>query len=705
MKTVVQPAGGGPVTVLETPRPVPSPTEVLVRTLASVLSPGTERAVTALARSSLAAKPRARPDLVRQLVRKAPAEQAAATAPTADARREGLALSYSAAGEVVEVGSAVSGIQVGQLVATGGAGGASHAEFQAVPGLLCALVPDPVPPPDAAFATVAAIALHGLRLAEAGPGSKVAVIGLGLVGQLAARLAIAAGCDVAGIDQAAHARHAAASAGVLVLDELGDPTTERALAWSRGRGADAVLVCAASPSSAPVGRAPALCRDRAAVVIIGDAGMQLDRTPFCERELSLRFARSYGPGRHDPGYEAWGVDYPAGQVRWTEGRNLEAVLDLLAAGRLKVCDLVTHSYDIGDAAAAYDLIEKHAEPHLAIQLSYPATAAADAPVVIGPPATTPAASAAEAPGVGWIGAGAFSSSTLLPAFRHAGLSRLVAVASASGVTARLAADQHGFQKAVPGAFPLINDEDVEVVVIATPHNTHAELAVLALKDGRHVWCEKPLALTMDELGDVEAAWQASGRQLMVGFNRRWCPAVGVARQALAQIAQPKVLVYQVAAGPVPDGHWYADRRQGGRLLGEVCQFVDTAQALIGAEITETVSVLGGDGLRGPGVPGNDAIVSLRFADGSLATICYSSALPAAGQERAEITAGPERLVIDDLRAVSRNGKTLWKGHQDRGHRAAAAAFRQAVTGGAGLPTAAMLASTRATIQAAAGGSR
>jgi predicted dehydrogenase/threonine dehydrogenase-like Zn-dependent dehydrogenase len=693
VKQVVQPISGGPVEVLDVPRPTVGPTEVLVRTLASVLSPGTEGAVTALARSSLLAKARARPDLVRQVVRKARAEGLSATAQTVRSRlADDVPLGYSAVGEVVEVGSAVNGIRAGQLVATGGAGKANHAEYEAVPGLLCAVVPDGVPAQDAAFATIASIALHGLRLAEVGTGSKLVVVGLGLVGQLGARLAMAAGCDVAGIDPVAHARAMAAESGVLALDELGEATTERVLAWSRGRGADAVLVCAASPSSGPVTRVPALCRDRAAVVIVGDVGMHLERTPFYERELSLRFARSYGPGRYEPSYEAWGVDYPAGQVRWTEGRNLEAVLDLLAARRLRVSDLVTHMYDIGDAAEAYQLIEQRTDPYLAIRLSYPAAAAAERPIPV-----RPRRAASSSPGIGWVGAGAFTTGTLLPAFRAAGFDHLVAVTSASGLSARRAAERHGFEKAISGAFGVIEDPDVEVVVIASPHDTHAELVTLALKSGRHVWCEKPLALTSEDLAGIHAAWEASGRQLMAGFNRRWSPAVLAARAALGEVVAPKFLVYRVAAGPVPDGHWYADRRQGGRLLGEVCHFVDTAQALIGARIEEAVSVLSGDG---SGVPGNDSVVSLRFADGSLATICYGSAVPTAGKEWIEVTAGAHRLVIDDFRSAQLDGKTLWKGRQDKGHRAQAAAFWQAVRGGAAAPTEPMLATMRATIQAA-----
>jgi predicted dehydrogenase/threonine dehydrogenase-like Zn-dependent dehydrogenase len=697
VKSVVQPLGGGPVEVIDVPRPVAGPTEVLVRTIVSVISPGTERAVTELAQSSLLAKARARPDLVRQVARKARADGLAATAQAVRSRLgDDLPLGYSAAGEVIEVGGAVSGIRAGQLVATGGAGKANHAEFQAVPGLLCAPVPDGVPPADAAFTTVAAIALHGLRLAEAGPGSKVVIIGLGLVGQLAARLAAAAGCDVAGIDPAQAARATARSRGVLALDEAGQATTQAVLAWSRGRGADAVLICAATGSSEPALRAAALCRDRAPVVIVGDVGLQLRRAPFYEKEISLRFARSYGPGRYDASYESWGVDYPAGQVRWTEGRNFEAVLDLLAADRLQVSDLVTHSFGIAAAADAYRLIEARAEPYLGIQLSYPGHAAPDGPVAVGPLAVGRAGS----PGVSWVGVGAFSAGTLLPAFRAAGFDRFVAVASASGITSKRAAERHGFARAVSGAFPAIDDRDTEIVVIATPHDTHAELAALALKGGRHVWCEKPLALTLAELDEVELAWQGSGRQLAVGFNRRWAPAVAAARRALAGVTGPKLLVYRVAAGPVPDGHWYHDRRQGGRVIGEACHFVDTAQALIGSPIEEA------SGLPGGGEPGDDAVLSLRFTDGSLAAIAYGSVAPAGGKEHVEITGGGHRVILDDFRRVIADGSTAWKGRQDKGHRACVAAFYRAVTGtgsDAELPTAEALATMRATIRAASGG--
>jgi predicted dehydrogenase/threonine dehydrogenase-like Zn-dependent dehydrogenase len=694
VKQVVQRIAGGPVEVLDVPRPVPDATEVLVRTVASVISPGTERAITALAQSGLLAKARARPDLVRQVVRKARTEGLSTTTRTVRSRLAGdLPLGYSAAGVVVEVGAAVTGLRTGQLVATGGAGKANHAEFQVVPGLLCAAVPYGVPAEDAAFTTVASIALHALRLADVGPGSKIVMLGLGLIGQLAARLAHASGCDVAGIDPAPYPRQVAASSGVLALDECGDATTDQVLRWSRGRGADAVLVCAAGRSSGAMKRVPALCRDRAAVVVVGDVGLQLRRAPFYERELSLRFARSYGPGRYDPSYEAWGVDYPAGQVRWTEGRNFEAVLDLLAAGRLHVSNLVTQSFGIADAAAAYQLIEQRTEPYLAIRLAYPATVTADDSVRLNsvPPGSS-------SPGIGWAGAGKFSTGTLLPAFRTAGFERFVAMASASGLSAVRAAASYGFDKAVSGADAVIADPDVEIVVVATPHDTHSALAARALRAGRHVWCEKPLALTTDELEVVEGAWRESGRQLAIGFNRRWSPAVLAAQRLLTEVTTPKLIVYRVAAGPVPDGHWYRDRRQGGRLLGEVCHFVDTAQALVGAPIEDVAGLPGG----GPGAQhGDDVVVSLRFSDGSLATIAYGSTPAVAGKEWIEVHAGSHRLVIDDFRSAEADGKTLWKGRQDKGHSACVAAFRNAMAGEASLPTETMLATMRATIKAAA----
>ncbi|SQD97055.1 Putative 1,5-anhydro-D-fructose reductase [Parafrankia sp. Ea1.12] len=723
MKQVVQVAGGGDVRVVETPIPSIGATEVLVETAATIVSAGTERAVTALARSGLLAKARARPDLVRRVTEKARTDGIGeALRSVRDRLAAEMPLGYSGAGRAVRVGSAVDTIRPGDLVATGGAGWANHAEFQAVPGLLCARVPEGVPAADAAFATIAAIALHGLRLAEVGPGAKVVVVGLGLVGQLAARIALASGCDVAGVDLAELPLTTAAGTGVRALRESGDATTAAVREWSRGRGADAVLICTAGRSGDPVMRATEFARDRAQLVVVGDVPLGLARAPFYEKELALRFARSYGPGRYERGYEEWGVDYPAGQVRWTEGRNQEAVLDLLAAGRLSVADLVTHAFPLEQAATAYDLVSTRREPYLAIRFDYPrraepvevaSRAAGTAPTdESGPGEARPAGQRASrtarrfgAPGgrrgsrVGWIGAGNFSGSVLLPAFRDAGFDHFVRVASASGRSARAFADRHGFQGTATGVDQLLDDDDIDVVVIATPHSTHARLAAAALERGRHVWCEKPLALDLADLEMVEQAAAVGGGVLMVGLNRRFSPAVVEARRRLAERDGPLGLVYRVAAGPVPPDHWYGDRREGGRLLGEVCHFVDTCATLAGSRV-EVATALPGRG--GEALLAEDLAVTLRHLDGSLSTIAYSSARPrACRKEMIEALAGRRHLRIDDFRELVVDGDSGWKGAQDKGHRAAAGAFLRMCRGGATEVTAELIASSRATLAAAA----
>lgn len=671
MKQVVQPLSGGAVRVVDVPRPIAGPTDVLVRTTASLISAGTERAVTSLAQSSLLSKARARPDLVRQVVRKARAD-GVREAVTAVRNRLGgeLPLGYSAAGVVEEVGSAVAGVTPGALVATGSAG---HGEYQVVPGLLCAPVPDGVAPEHAAFATVASIALHGFRLAGVDAGSTVAVVGLGLVGQLAARLARAAGCRVVGVDVAELPIERAGAAGVLALRDKGQDTTEAIVRWAGGAGVDAVLVTAADRSSAIVQRVPALCRDRATVVIVGDVGMDLSRRDLYEKELTVRVARSYGPGRYERSYEEWGVDYPPGQVRWTEGRNQRAVLDLLSDGRLAVADLVTHRFTIDEAPQAYELIESRREPYLGVILDYPAVARPEAPIRLGGgrPVTGE-------PGVGLIGAGAFASGVLLPAFTDAGFSRFVAVASASGLTARSVGERAGFARAVSGGDAVIDDPDVGIVVIATAHDAHGPLAAQALAAGKSVWCEKPLALTDDELEAVEAAWRSGGGVLFVGFNRRFSPAVERVRGHLSAGSGPVVITYRANAGPVPADHWYRDRRQGGRLLGEVCHFVDTCAAIAGDIVdVQAFASAGGELLLA-----DDFVLCLRHADGSLSTISYAAGgHHSVEKERVEVLGRGRSAVIVDYREVVLDGKAEKLGAQDKGHRAAVAAFRAAVLSG------------------------
>lgn len=693
MKQVVQPLSGGGIQVIEVPAPAAGPTEVLVRTAASLISPGTEGMVTKLARSNLISKAKARPDLVRQVIKKAKTEGIASTMRSVRSRLdEYLPLGYSAAGTALEVGAAVTGVRPGQRVATGGAGKANHAEFQAVPGLLSVPIPDGVEDDSAAFATLGSIAFHGLRLAELQAGSKVVVIGLGLVGQLTVRLATASGHHVFGLDVSEYPLPFAQHGGAVVSKEQGKETSKRILEWSDGLGADAVLITAGGKSSDAITRTPEICRDRATVVVVGDVGLNLERTPFYEKELTLRFARSYGPGRYERSYEDWAVDYPPGHVRWTEGRNLQAFLELLANKRMRVDDLITHRFDISEAVDAYKLVEERSEPFLGILLTYPQAEPKREPIGINPVKRT-----TENPSVGFIGAGNFARSVLVPSMKEAGFERFVSVASASGVSARRLAEKAGFEKVAPDADAVIEDPEVDVVVIATPHDTHADLSVRALEANKHVFCEKPLAITMEELDRVEKALAESEGTLFVGFNRRWSTSIERLKDHLGAARSPLILTYTVNAGPLPPGHWFSDRQQGGRLIGEVCHFIDTCDFIANSK-TVRVDASGTGGLERQ--LSDNLAVRLEYENGTVAAITYSSqSHPSAPKERLEASGGGRSVLVEDYRRITIDGQTFKLRGQDKGHAGQLLAFRKCVLGTLTAPN--MIRSMRLTLQAAA----
>lgn len=660
MKQVVQPLSGGGIQVIDVPTPSAGPTEVLVQTAASLISPGTEGSVTRLARSSLVAKAKARPDLVRQVIKKAKTEGISSTLRSVRSRLdEYLPLGYSASGVALEVGEAVTGVRPGQRVATGGAGKANHAEFQAVPGLLTVPIPDGVDDVSASFATIGAIALHGLRLADLQTGSNVIVLGLGLVGQLTARLARASGHRVFGIDVSDFPLSFAQSAGVAVT-ERGKDTTRSVIEWSGGRGADAVIITAGSKSSDAITRTPELCRDRATVVVVGDVGLDLQRTPFYEKELTLRFARSYGPGRYERSYEEWAVDYPEGYVRWTEGRNLQAVLQLVADGFLVVDDLITHRFNIADATKAYALIEERSEPFLGILLTYPQDEPKREPIRLNPPTRT-----TTSPAVGLIGSGNFARAVLVPSMKEAGFERFVSVASASGVSARRMAEKEGFEKVAPDAEAVIEDPEVNVVVIATPHDTHADLTVKALEANKHVFCEKPLAITMEELDRVEKALAQSEGTLFVGFNRRWSRPIELVSDLFedGHDSGTLTMTYTVSAGRAPPGHWYHDRKHGGRLVGEVCHFIDVCRFLARSPVEGVLAAGSGKG------PGNeDCCVTIVFQSGSLATITYATdGNPESAKEQLSVLGKGHTALIENYRSVELDGRAISLRAQDKGH--------------------------------------
>ncbi len=659
MKQVLQDVRSGEIAVREVPEPAPRQGCVLVAVRHSVVSPGTERAMASLGAKSLLGKARARPDLVRKTMAAARAEGVGATVAKVRGRLEQYtAFGYSCAGEVLDSGGDPR-LAPGMRVACVGQGYASHAEVVSVPQSLVVPLPDGVSTSEAAFAAPAAIALHAIRLAGAEPGAVVAVVGLGLIGQLAARLLRAAGCRVVGVDPREDRR--------ALLGEAAPPEGAPALAASvsRGRGADAVLVCAAASSSAPVELAAELARDRACVVVVGDVALELDRRAFYEKELSLAVARSYGPGRYDRDYEERGLDYPAGYIRWTEARNVEAVLDLLAAGSFRVDDLVTHRIPIVEGAQAYAVLESDSAA-LGVLLEYDPPAERTRTIRAAAPAARTGALR-----VGLVGAGAFVRGTLLPILAGLDDVQLTAVCARTGASAKSVADRRGIPVVSTDWQELVGADDLDALVVATPHAEHARIAAAALRAGKAVYVEKPLAIDRESLDEVAAAARESGGLLFVGHNRRFAP---LARKLKDAVAGPLLIQIRVAAGPLPPGHWLEDPEQGGRVLGEISHFVDLAAFLAGGAPVEAV---------GHAVAGS-LLGTLRFPDGSAASIAYgvgeSGGLP---KERVEVLGPYGAGVLDDFVRLELFGAQagVTKSRRDKGHVALLRAFVAAARGG------------------------
>jgi predicted dehydrogenase/threonine dehydrogenase-like Zn-dependent dehydrogenase len=658
---------------------------VLVQTQWSLISPGTERMLVEAGGANLVNTALHRTDLVKQVVDKAARDGITATVEAVRSRIDvAIPLGYSCAGIALDVGpGALDAFEVGQRVACAGAGQANHAEIVAVQKNLTVRVPDNVSLEDAAFVTVGAIALQGVRIAEVHLGETCVVIGLGLVGQLTVQLLKAAGCRVFGIDVAADKLEQARSSGADEACLRSDPDlVQRVRSFSQGRGADSILIAAAASSSDPVQLAPSLARDRAVVVAVGMIGMDVPRNAYYEKELQLRLSRSYGPGRYDRTYEEQGVDYPLGYVRWTEQRNMEAFLDLVAMGRVQPSRLVTHRFPIAEAERAYEVVTgATAEPYLGILLEYPRVAPAEAPRQTR--ADIRPAQPLRHGGVrlGVIGAGSFARSVLLPALKKLPDVELRGVVTASAPSGHQTASRFGFAYAASDWRQVVDDSDVDAVVIATRHDLHASIAAAALRAGKSVFLEKPMALSEDELGTLLEVWRGSGRVLQVGFNRRFAPSYLRLKSAFASRRAPLVAAFRVNAGAVAASSWVVDPLEGGgRLIGEVCHMVDTLVDLVG---THVVSVY-----TAPGGGGDDVVLTLTFGDGSIGTIVYASggdrSLP---KEYLEVLGGGRAAVLDDFRSVRLHsgGSSRSSGgrlaRQDKGHAAELAAFVQAVQHG------------------------
>jgi predicted dehydrogenase/threonine dehydrogenase-like Zn-dependent dehydrogenase len=698
MKQVTQRPRDGAIAVREAPEPVLHPGWVVVATRYSLISAGTERSKVELGEKNIVQKARARPDLVRKVTERARVEGVRATYAIVRDRLDALApIGYSCSGNVIRVGTGVDGLAPGDAVACGGAGWANHAELVAVPRNLVAKVPDGVELADAAYATVGAIALHAVRQGRAEVGNAIGVVGLGLVGQLAVRILGAAGCRAIGIDTDPSAVAKATEGGALAF-ERDDPALEAAvLDATRGVGLDAVLVCAAASSPDPVQLAARLARDRGTVVVVGQVPVSAEWELLYRKELEIRLSRSYGPGRYDRDYEERGRDFPAAYVRWTERRNLEAFLALVAVGRVRPSELTTHRFPVDRAPEAYEAIKNPADTPRAygVLLEYEqAPARPKAPRQVTP------ARRSERPRIGLIGAGAFARRAILPALQDAS-AELAAVASAGGLTAADVASRYGFQRAAESADDIFADDTIDAVVIATRHASHAGLTASALRHGKSVFVEKPLALSHEELATVEAAFADATRVLMVGFNRRYAPLTARLRAELAT-APHRVLVARVNAGPLDDDHWMHDPEDGGgRLLAEGCHFVDLLTHLAGHPPILAFAAASPQPQR-PIECSDSFVGDLRFADGSVGAVIYSGGgdtrLP---KERIEAFGGGTAAVLDDFRRLEiyRNGrKQAVGGRQDKGHRAEIRAFLDAISGRAEPPDVeSYLVSSRATL--------
>jgi len=686
MKQVLQDLRGGQTQVAVVPCPAAGRGQLLIRTTHTLVSAGTERMLVEFGKAGFIAKARQQPDKVRMVLDKIRTD---GLAPTLAAVRskldQPLPMGYCNVGTVAEVGAGVAGYAVGDRVASNG----KHAEMVAVPVNLCAKVPELVSDEAAAFTVLGAIALQGIRLVQPTLGEAVVVTGLGLIGLMTVQLLKAQGCRVLGLDFDADKLALAQRFGAEVVDlKAGADPLAAAAAFSRGRGVDAVLITASTKSSEPVHQAAQMSRKRGRIVLVGVTGLELSRADFFEKELTFQVSCSYGPGRYDPAYEEQGQDYPVGFVRWTEQRNFEAVLDMLAAGSLDVAPLISHRFGIDSAERAYAVVGG-SEPSLGIVLQYPQAAPASVALIDARARTVtlPAATAptGDAPRLSVIGAGNYAGAVLLPAFKTAG-ARFVRIASAGGVSSVHLGRKFGFAEATTDAATLLADKAADAVVISTRHDTHADYVLRALAAGKHVFVEKPLALTLDELALIEAAAQAAPTQrLMVGFNRRFAPQVVKVKQLLAGAPGPKTLLMTVNAGAIPANHWTQDAAVGGgRLVGEGCHFIDLLRLLVGAPI---------DGFhvtRMDATTPDTATVTLHFADGSVGTLHYlangSKVFP---KERLEVFAAGRVLQLDNFRRLTGYGwpgfraMNLWR--QDKGQAACAAAFVQAVARGGPSP--------------------
>ena len=690
MKQILQNISNGQTEVAEVPCPQIKQGHLLIRTSCTLISSGTERMLLEFGKAGWIDKARQQPDKVRLVLDKIKTD---GVMPTVEAvfnkLDQPLPLGYCNVGRVSEIGGGVTGFEIGDRVVSNG----KHAEVVSVPKNLCVKVPDEISEEAATFAVIGAIGLQGIRLIQPTLGEVVVVIGLGLIGLMTAQLLRAHGCRIIGIDPDKDKLALAQRFGVETVDlTAGVDPVSAAQRFSRWRGVDAVMITASTKSSEPVHQATQMCRKRGRIVLVGVTGLELSRADFYEKELSFQVSCSYGPGRYDPNYEEKGYDYPIGFVRWTEQRNLEAVLDMIAEGHLDVKPLISHRFPVSEAEKAYGLVGG-SEPSLGILLEYPGVeiTKASRSVILNPHRQPPYQREAEEKSiVGFIGSGNYAKAVLIPAFKETG-ARLRCVASASGASGLHAGRKFGFEETTTDTQRLFSLPDVNTIVIATRHDSHAQFVLKALAADKHVFVEKPLCLTLDELNQIEHKLAAfdSNRSVspivMVGFNRRFAPQVQKMKSLLAGVSEPKALVMTVNAGAVPVESWTQDKEVGGgRVIGEACHFIDLLRFLVGVPIAGwQKSVMGS-------LTGDTLSIQLNFADHSLGTVHYfANGSKSFSKERLEVFTTGRVLQLNNFRTLRGfgwpgfNKMRLWR--QDKGQKACAAAFVQAVNKGSASP--------------------
>lgn len=692
MKQVLQNLRSGVTEVADVPCPRVSAGNMLIRTRRSLVSAGTERMLVEFGKAGWIEKARQQPDKVRMVLDKIKTD---GLMPTMEAvfnkLDQPLPLGYCNVGVAIELGGKVTGFSVGDRVVSNG----KHAEAVSVPQNLCAKVPNGVSDDEAAFTVIGAIALQGIRLVQPTLGETVVVTGLGLIGLLTVQLLRAHGCRVLGIDLDTEKLALAAHFGAEVVNlSVGEDPVAAAQAISRGRGVDAVIITASTKSNEPVHQAALMCRKRGRIVLVGVTGLELSRADFFEKELTFQVSCSYGPGRYDPNYEEKGQDYPVGFVRWTEQRNFEAVLDMMAGGKLDVKPLISHRFAIEAAERAYELVGS-AALSLGILLEYPTpqqkpeTELRQTTAKLSDPASGETRTT-----VAFVGSGNYATSVLIPAFKKAG-ARLKVVASSGGVSGVHAGRKFGFERATTDSNSIFSDPQVKAVVITTRHDSHADMLCRALEKGKDVFLEKPLALSFDELERIDSARGAAlaaGHRpiIMVGFNRRFAPQVQKISALLAGVKEPKSFVMTVNAGAIPSDHWTQDPHVGGgRIVGEACHFVDLMRYLAGAPISGFHATYMG-AVPGVAVTSDRVSFTLSFADGSFGTVHYlANGHKSFSKERLEVFCAGRILQLDNFRRLRGFG---WRGfsefnlwRQDKGQNACAMAFVDAVRAGGEAP--------------------